>query len=312
LGLLEKDFKEIEAFVGHQGVVSHNMALHNQSVLSKRNSLSVSLYFADNHFLDIEAFMLTQGRPMLYDDIRSSHNVAIISDDLHVKEDLDIGDSIIHEESVYRIVGISTYSDRMKNFVYLPLRYTDTLNPDSVFDHINIYWFDTKDIVAKAHEIKALLNRNHKGIENFEFTIPLEIVKKKQETQKDLDLVLFIIALMSLLTGGISIMNIMLSNISEQTREIGLKLALGATKARIIRFVLIHTMLLTFFATLIGALLGYVIVLFIAYNAKIYIIFSLKAFILAFVMAMLSGIVFGIYPAIRASNITPMSALKEY
>ena len=117
---------------------------------------------------------------------------------------------------------------------------------------------------------------------------------------------------MSLLSGGIGVMNIMLSNITEQTREIGLRIALGATNTRIMQQYLIYTLFLTLIGAIIGTLLGYISLLIISLISKLSIIFSIEAFFIAIVMSFLTGIIFGIYPALRAKNIEPMSALREY
>ncbi len=107
-------------------------------------------------------------------------------------------------------------------------------------------------------------------------------------------------------------MNAVLSNINEQTREIGLKLALGATSIRIIRFYLLYTVLLTVVGGLLGGIFSFIIIISLATFSKIYVLFSIKAFLLGIVMSILSGIIFGIYPAIRASKIEPIIALREF
>jgi len=311
-GLLQRDFETISSFIEKQGVVSHTIAFPDHSILTRDGTLATSVYFSDERFLDVERFRLLHGRPILKDDLLNSNSVAIISDFLHNKKHIGLGDYLVHQESSYSVVGISSNNDRLKAYVYLPLSYADIIDQDTHYDQINIYLFETRSILATSRALKELLKRAHRGIEDYQFTIPLEIIKKKQDAQRDLDMVLIVIALMSLLSGGISIMNIMLSNIAEQTREIGLRLALGATQTKIIRFVLIHTVLLSLFAAILGSFVGYVSLLAIVYTAKVHIILSLKAFVLAFAMAIISGVLFGIYPAIRAAKITPMTALREY
>ena len=117
---------------------------------------------------------------------------------------------------------------------------------------------------------------------------------------------------MSLVTGGVSVMNIMLSNINEQTREIGLRRAIGATQYRIIQYYLMYAILITTIGGFLGILLGFCLLLGIVIVSNIIFVFSIKALIASLLLSFLSGLFFGLYPAVRASKIEPMQALRDF
>ena len=309
-GLNNKDLKLLNSIVNKYGYSSMNIKLKDKSIYFNSGDTTSLVIGSNNKFHLIEQLPILKGRFILKNDILQYSTVAIISKDIAYKHHININDNLTFNNTIYNIVGIIDTKDNLNNFIVVPY---NTLNINNkIYDEINIFIHDKKNIFLLANIIKNKLLTQHNYIKNFIVNIPLEIIEKEEDTQNIFNTVLLAIAIMSLLTGGISVMNAVLSNINEQTREIGLKLALGATHFRIVRFYLLYTMLLTIIGGLLGGLFGYIILSTLTILTQLYIIFSLKAFILGILMSIVSGIIFGMYPAIRASKIEPIIALREF
>ena len=158
--------------------------------------------------------------------------------------------------------------------------------------------------------IGDLLRAEHKR-KDFNIVVPLELLRQAERTKQIFNIVLGAIAAISLLVGGIGIMNIMLASVTERTREIGIRRALGARRNDIVTQFLIETVILSGTGGLIGVGLGFLIPLLITEFANMKTIITPAAPVLAFSISALVGIVFGLYPAFRAANMDPVEALRH-
>ncbi len=169
---------------------------------------------------------------------------------------------------------------------------------------------DLAQVVEISEVISDLLERHHKK-RDFQMIVPLELLRQAERTKRIFSVVLGAIAAISLLVGGIGIMNIMLASVTERTREIGIRRALGARRSDIILQFLIETVLLSATGGVIGVALGLAIPFMISYFAQMKTIVTLWSPIIAFTISALVGIVFGIYPALRAADMDPVEALRH-
>ena len=170
---------------------------------------------------------------------------------------------------------------------------------------------DEPDQVMPASlAIRHLLERNHK-VEDYKMTVPLDLLRRAERTKQIFNIVLGSIAAISLLVGGIGIMNIMLATVTERTREIGIRRALGAKKKDIVIQFLIETVMLSGAGGVIGVVLGLAIPLLITRFASMMTIVEFWAPALAFTISVVTGVLFGIYPAIRAARMNPVEALRH-
>jgi putative ABC transport system permease protein len=155
-----------------------------------------------------------------------------------------------------------------------------------------------------------VLERNHKQVD-YEMVVPLELLKQAERTKRVFNIVLGSIAAISLLVGGIGIMNIMLASVTERTREIGIRRALGARRRDILLQFLTETVLLSGCGGVIGLALGALIPHFITQFAGMVTIIRLWSLVGALGISGMIGVVFGIYPAYRACIMNPISALRH-
>ncbi|MBR6470949.1 MAG: ABC transporter permease [Victivallales bacterium] len=166
------------------------------------------------------------------------------------------------------------------------------------------------EVITLANSIRETIRQAHKKAD-FEITVPLELLKQAEQTKRIFNIVLGSIAAISLLVGGIGIMNIMLASVTERTREIGIRRALGARRTDIVVQFLTEALLLSFAGGLIGITMGIGVPKIVTRLAGLTTIVQPDAIILAFSISLLIGIIFGIYPAIRAAALSPIEALRH-
>ena len=169
---------------------------------------------------------------------------------------------------------------------------------------------DLDAVMGSAEIIRDILRRSHKE-EDYEIVVPLELLRQARRTRRIFSIVLGSIAAISLLVGGIGIMNIMLATVTERTREIGIRRALGAKKRDIINQFLIETVILSGFGGAVGLILGILLPFLITTFAGMETVIRLWSLICAFGIPILIGLAFGIYPAYRAAEMNPIAALRH-
>lgn len=167
-----------------------------------------------------------------------------------------------------------------------------------------------ESILAAESQIKQLLDYSH-TINDYKIIVPLQLLKNAESTKRMFNVVLGSIAAISLIVGGIGVMNIMLATVTERTREIGLRRALGAKKKDIVRQFMVESVLLSLCGGLIGVLLGIVLPHAISSFTGMPVIVSTTSAILAFGVSALIGLVFGIYPAAKSAQLDPIEALRN-
>jgi putative ABC transport system permease protein len=165
-------------------------------------------------------------------------------------------------------------------------------------------------VVPVSEAIVELMARNHKK-KDYDVIVPLEMLKQAERTKQIFNVVLGSIAAISLLVGGIGIMNIMLASVTERTQEIGVRRALGAKRRDIVVQFLVETVMLSGAGGVIGVLLGVVIPYLVTHFAGMKTIIVVWSPPLAFSISALVGVVFGLYPAFRAAQMDPVEALRH-
>lgn len=167
------------------------------------------------------------------------------------------------------------------------------------------------DLQSTARLVKRMLIRRHNGIEDFRIVVPEVLLRQKQETKDIFNIVLGAIAGISLLVGGIGIMNIMFATVMERIREIGIRMAIGARKKDILVQFMTEAVLISLTGGLIGIGLGIGISYMIEHLTDIQTVVTLGSILVAFLVSVTVGIVFGFSPARRAANRDPIESLRH-
>jgi len=170
---------------------------------------------------------------------------------------------------------------------------------------------ETEKLTGVAEVISKILKRRHYGTIDFEISIPELLLKQQQRTRSIFNIVLGAIAGISLLVGGIGIMNIMLASVMERIKEIGLRLSIGARKQDIVYQFLFEAVMISISGGLVGVVLGIVLTVGVSYMADIPTIVSIYSIIISFGVATAIGMIFGIAPARRAASQDPIISLRH-
>jgi putative ABC transport system permease protein len=167
-----------------------------------------------------------------------------------------------------------------------------------------------EDVEPTAKGIEDMLGRFHKK-KDYLVSVPLALLRQAEATKRTFNIVLGSIAGISLLVGGIGIMNIMLASVTERTREIGIRRAIGAKRKQIVSQFLIETVVLSIVGGLIGIGLGVLVPFLITYFARMATVITVGSIVLPLIISFGVGVVFGLYPAVRAAKVDPIVALRH-
>ncbi len=204
---------------------------------------------------------------------------------------------------------------RPENKIYIPLqtalkrfRFKDM---DDEIDAFHLEVDQQSSILSVATTLDRLLETRHQGISDYRLIVPEALLRQHQKTQAIFDIVMASIAGISLLVGGIGIMNIMLATVLERTREIGIRRAIGAKRADIRRQFLIEALTVSLIGGLAGVVLGFALAWIISLFSGWPFAWSMTAPLIAFVVCAVTGLGFGLYPAVKAARLDPIEALSR-
>lgn len=177
-------------------------------------------------------------------------------------------------------------------------------------DQLTITVSDLRFVPAMTKLVESILSRRHFGVDDYEIVVPESLLRQSQKTQRIFNIVMGAIAGISLLVGGIGIMNIMLATVLERTREIGIRRAVGATRLDIMRQFLIEAVAICLVGCFIGIFLGVSLARGIAFYAEWPTVVSIYSIVLAVGVSTSVGVVFGLYPARKAAHLNVIDALR--
>ena len=239
-----------------------------------------------------------------------------------------IGQYVKVGKNSFKIIGIVhnkndsgiNKSTPINNQIYIPFYtakaifsdYTRVANTLSKVEIQKLY-IQVKEIEQlknTAGRVRSYLKQSHEK-DDYQIQIPFELLNQQKATQRIFSIVMGSIAAISLLIGGIGIMNIMLANIYERTREIGTRRALGARKKDIIIQFLAESVIMTILGGLVGIAIGYLISFAVKKYAGMETIITPSSVILSFSVSVGTGIIFGTYPAVKAAALDPIVALRR-
>jgi len=330
-GLTRQDQATIQKSIPDiKGVVPQRIM--NESVVFKDNSKTAQVIGTTSSVNEVANIRISKGRFLCELDISQQNNVCVINQSLAdelIKYQDPLTCQLKIKNAYFQIVGITSElgnSDQKTTSysVYIPLstmraRYGDLIikNASGNFSaekielsKLVIQMKDTDSVLTAETQIINILKRAHKD-QDYKLTVPLQLLKQAEETQRIWSIVLGSIAAISLLVGGIGIMNIMLATVTERTREIGLRRALGAKKKDIITQFMVESVLLSLIGGFIGVLLGVLAPQAISNFTSMNAIISPGSVLLAFIISALTGIIFGIYPAAKSAQLDPIEALRN-
>ena len=239
-----------------------------------------------------------------------------------------IGQYVKANEQWLRVIGVASPqlssqtelagmpTQDLNNIIYVPLNSAILRLEDSYSDRrdeidgIYLKIRESANMGSVAQLVRAILDSSHHSAGDFSVIVPAELLAEQKRTERLFNAVMVAIASISLLVGGIGIMNIMLASILERTREIGVRRAVGARQSDIVRQFVVEATLISVMGGGFGIVFGFVMSRLIAWLAGWSTIVTASSILLAFLVSISVGLVFGIYPAVKAARLDPVEAIR--
>lgn len=282
-------------------------------------------------FAEIKGISPQEGRNICELDVERKQQICVLGHSIAQALGLQghVGQTLRIENTQFKIVGIlspkhwsqgksnALSSRNLNTCVLIPLGCEASLPPKLTsipkksLNELIVQLSHSDHIVKGSHITRRVLQQTHHGVEDYQMVVPMELLQQANRTQQTFNLVLGSIATISLLVGGIGIMNIMLATVSERTREIGIRRAVGANKKHILLQFLFETLLLTLSGAFLGIIIGVLFSWSISAIAGWQTIVKPWSIFLSLGMAAGVGLFSGLYPAIKASQMNPITALRH-
>jgi putative ABC transport system permease protein len=330
-GLSERDVRILQANIESIESLSPRRTLHPARVLPKPSHDLPELFGVRPSYKEIHSLRLAEGRFFGDADDAASATVCVLGEGAKVNllgYGPAVGQFVKVNETWLEVVGVlreqlmagaqssGSGMQDVNNIIYIPLnsmqyRFWDqSASMKDDLDGIELRLNASADSIQVSKVVTAVLSNTHHNIQDFTVTIPAALLAQQQRTQTIFTYVMVAIAAISLLVGGIGIMNIVLATVMERTREIGIRRSIGARRFDIVRQFLTESVLISVGGGLLGIGFGFFLAWLIARTAEWQTIVTSASVIIAFGVSVLVGIVFGIYPAMKASRINPIDALR--
>lgn len=328
LGVSLRDAEAIRDAVPGVETVAPKVEIDAWEVLAASGTADAEVFGVAPEHASLVELVLREGRYLDARDISDHAQVAVIGEklrqDLYGYEEA-LGRHLKINDVWFEIVGVLASGPEVDSFqgvsissttrsVYVPvsvaLRKFDRDPLDSPLSEIVVHLKNAERGAETAEMIGNLLEHLHGGADDYEIVVPETLLEESRRTQQMFNIVMGCIAGISLLVGGIGIMNIMLASVLERTREIGIRRAVGAKRRDILFQFIVESFSLSAVGGLAGVLLGIVIARAVATAAGWTTLITLWSVILATGVALVVGLVSGFYPAFRASNLDPIESLR--
>lgn len=303
----------------------------------------INVFGVSPEIFDVHALEVVRGRPIVEIDQERGLRSAVLGSDIAraAFPQGAIGQVFRLDYSYFRVVGVlkspprlqettdpgevlgdveeesaaSTFdSELYANAVLIPhetlLAELRPAQAHHELDMISVEVATTEETLEMKHLLGLLLHRLHGGVKDYEISAPEEILRQKQATQSVFNTVLISIAAISLIVGGIGVMNIMLANIMERVSEIGLRRAIGARRRDIRNQFLLESVAICVVGGALGVALGLASSWVVSATIGLPMAFAWESTALAFFISLIVGVTFGLMPAVRAANIDPIEALR--
>jgi putative ABC transport system permease protein len=330
-GLTFRDFRAISENVGGLVAITPRKRFKPQKLLPKTNQDPPQLIGVLPNFVEINSLKLVGGRFFTEEENKSSAPVCVLGETAKVNllgYDNAVGKYVKVNDTWLQVIGVLTpqasgdsdvegaATSNRNNLVIAPLntvmrRFED--NTSYLKDEIDGIYMKVGpnvDSIETSNVVKAILTATHKDAGDFSVIVPASLLEQKKQTQMIFNVVMICIAGISLLVGGIGIMNIMLATVLERTREIGIRRAIGARQADIVRQFLTEAVLISIAGGLIGIAFGVTLSKIIASAAGWSTLVTTSSIAVAFGVSVFIGLLFGIYPAVQAAKLDPIEAIR--
>lgn len=321
--LTTKDVENVKEYLGSKYLVS-SMSKEIATGIYQSKELNLFLCGGESDALDILNMEIVYGRGIRDKDVKENRKNLILSKNNSKKifgKENSVGEKITiltpFSQNEFTVVGIvdnsniyDMVSENIPPFLYVPSSAFLEMFKSEFVGEISVLSKNEEDVSVVSENVITYMEKENDGKNIFYFENMNSYKKSISNVVGIVALIITLIGAVSLVVGGISVMNTMLISVNERKREIGLKKALGSTNGSIMFEFLIETLIIVLISCIMGIGLGLGISYLLMKSYGIKLIIDFKNLILAVVFSLFIGIVFGVYPALKASRLNPVESLK--
>ncbi len=316
------DVQAVRDQLGDRIVAATGVMTQYDRMLIDGREEDVKVIGSDEAYAAVRNLVLLRGRFLDWSDVSLRQKVALLTEKLaqrlYGSQSAAIGQTIKIHGIQFTVIG--TFKEKVASFGLSELSSETVLTPVTVIryftpveriDPMYVQVRQNSDVVAVTAAVKSLLESRHRPGARYYVANLTSILDTAENIALILTIVLILVSAIALVISGIGIMNIMLVTVTERTREIGIRMSIGATRRAVLRQFLLEAMLLSFSGGLVGILVGVSMPLSVQYFVEgVRIPVSITSIVVAFAVSCLVGLVFGLLPANRAARLNPTEALR--
>ncbi len=311
----QEDIRALEQIPEIKSVVASSTKL--SSIRFQKDTGDVSTTGINQAYIQLNELKVAKGRNFSASDFLGGRRAGLVSNKLQeelFKGKNPVGNVVMVANQPIEIIGVLEKPTGLFSFgsmeVYLPFQTWKTIYGSSDFTQVTLQAASAEQLQAAGKKAAKLLNNLHNTEKSYQVINMEEIAQGVGQITKIMTLIIGSIAGISLFVGGIGVMNIMLVSVTERTREIGIRMALGATRGQVLTQFLIESMTLTLIGGVLGILLGWGTSTVVSFFAGWPSLVSWQVVLGGVLFSMVIGVVFGLLPANKASKLDPIDSLR--
>ena len=326
-GLDHVDETSIEAGIPGLDCVAPLREIHAE-LSSEVRSDAIQILAVTDQYAEAKGLSVQSGRFICQRDVTYRDLVCVLGQEVLelLGSEGKLGGIVKLGDQPYQVVGIlarrawstrragvaSGHNPNLAVFIPMAAEPPGSEKPElnGEYSELSVRMRDADQVARAAEAIRRILHNNHSGVQDYQVLIPQELLDQLEQSRRVFNIVLASVACVSLLVGGIGIMNIMLVSVSERRKEIGIRRAVGANQQHILLLFLTETLLLANTGAVVGMLLGIALSSAVSIIAGWRVAITIWSLLLSLVMSTAVAVISGLYPALKAARLDPSAALR--